>query len=252
MDAYYQYIQSQNQDNNNLVKLAFQELCNRKYVYDPAFDYLPELIEMEKIISKRQMNWDAEHTRQVIINMYFDEHQEKYTMEQKHLRIYNHFISCKWQEFRRNYKPSNEDDGLNYMFITLNFEPHVSVNVMKMETERFVKLAIFKNCTYKYVYEYHTKGQNHPHTHILMEMKNTGTISLTTILQKAYQRQGVEDIMKIDYLFSWAKKYDKKCRKRSEINAYILGNKTDRKIENVENDKIWRIENNLNEFYQSS
>ena len=142
-----------------------------------------------------------------------------------------------------------QDAGLNFMFITLNYKQGTDINKVILDTARIINLPVLSNTKITYTYENYTDTGNHPHVHCLIELNRTGTISMSKLLEKIYQDKKLKDYLAVDVKFSWAKEFTKRCQKRSVCLAYVSGNKIEKKSENSDLDKIWRIENNLEDIY---
>lgn len=170
------------------------------------------------------------------------------TPEEMKYRVYNEWLSHKYKHFKNNWKPKS-DDGLGYMWLTINFAPDVTVSEAKLHAAAIFNLKVFARSKISYCYEYNTEQGSHIHIHALIELNHTGKVSFSALkddILKAKSRQGK---MNIYLKMSWAKKYADRCDNRIKYNAYLSGNKTEEKLDNIEKDKIWRKENNLEEIY---
>lgn len=214
------------------------------YKYDECYDYaaeaLPHLIKCYK-------DWGFDDYELAARNAMFEKFNPNISL---HKRAYMYWEDMAWEKFKKNWKPI-DNQGLNYMWITINFAPDTPMPVVVVETARIVNLPLFKDTTITYVYEFHTSGCGHPHVHMLIELKRTGTICYATIKEKILQKKSLEKYQfncKIQQ--SWAHKHDYRCHNnRAWYQAYVRGHKALEKEDNVEKDRLWRAENNLEELY---
>lgn len=225
-----------------------------KLQYDPTVNYFSLVVEQEILIDKKSILSQGE----TFINQWLStglkdcyevlDKTDEYVKE----KYYKWYLANSYEKWSKNYKLNSntvQDEGLNFMFVTLNFKQGTDIKMVMVDTSRILGLPILANTKITYTYENYTNTSNHPHVHCLIELKRTGTISLSSILEKIYQHKKLRDYLAVDVKMSWAKDYEKRCQKRSICLAYVLGNKIDKKIENSENDKLWRIEHNLEQYY---
>lgn len=171
-----------------------------------------------------------------------------YTSSEMKERVWKEWLSHKYKHFKNNWKPKT-DDGLNYMWLTINFAPDVTILDAQLHAAAIFNLKILSRAKITYCYEYNTKEGQHIHIHALVELKHTGTVGFSALkddVLKAKNRQGK---MNLYLKMSWAKKYTDRCDSRAYYIAYLNGHKTEEKLECVDKDKIWRKENNLEELY---
>lgn len=211
--------------------------------YDPCYDYYAEVYPWELKAFERDHPEHKANAEPAVLAFLSE------PREQPHYFIYSLWLSHKYKHFKRDWKPSSQDEGLNFLHITFNFSNKISVTDVLLEMTSIVNNAIFKNCKLTWTYEYYTNKGEHPHVHMLVELKRTGTISPSTLKQKIFAKQSLKEIMNIKYKLSWAKEYKDRCDKRAVILAYITGNKIEEKSEDVNKDKEWRKINNLEELY---
>lgn len=261
MEAYLQSLGQNNDMENEWAHLK----TTTPYKFDPARNYYHEALEMalkdnKYSINKMDENIYKELFQDRMFNMkkpmpcvcrqqaWLCECSRPYTSDEIKDKIYMEWLSYKYQNFKRNWKPKG-DDGLNYMWITLNYATNMTINDVKLETARIVNLPALARSRITYCYELHTENGGHPHVHMLVELNYTGTVSMSTFLEKVYQKTSLKEKLLVDYKFSWAKDYTKRCNKRSVLLAYLAGDKVSEKMENVNRDKQWRMENNIEELY---
>lgn len=224
------------------MKIEWRVYKEQHYKYDDCYDYASELIPWEVKqfeMDHPKMKGDAENA----IMSYLNEPRE-----QPHYFIYTLWLSHKYKYFAKNWKPK-DDDGLNFMHITFNFSDKISVNDVILEMTRIVNLSIFDKCKLTYCYEYYTEKGAHPHVHMLVELKRTGTINPSTMEQKVFQKKSLREVMNYNYKLSWARSGKDRCDKRAVILAYVSGNKIEEKSENTVKDKLWRKQYNLEDLY---
>lgn len=229
-----------------------QLLTNPDLKFSETRNYFDELliqeIKKDKVCAKPE---GEQFVRAWLTDTFFSKKQLYInTPVEQQRRIYRWWLDNKYFEFRKTWKPnSGKNDGLNYLFITLNFSPDTQVTKMLEETNRIVSLSVFSRCKLTYCFEYYTSDGTHPHVHILVELLKTGTIPMSSILEKIYQKKSLRDIMKDNIKFSWASDYKKRSQSRAVCLAYVTGNKCDDKNPKTELDKKWRQENNLEQMY---
>lgn len=171
-----------------------------------------------------------------------------FTPEEMKYRVYKEWLCHKYKHFKKNWKPKS-DDGLPYMWLTINFAPDVTVHDARLHASSIFGLKIFARSKISYCFEYNTEKGHHIHIHALIELNHTGRVSFSALkddILKAKNRQGK---MNIFLKMSWAKKYVDRCDSRAYYHAYLNGHKTEEKLQYVELDKLWRKENNLEDFY---
>lgn len=250
---------------NDLINQEWEIYKSTHYKYDPTYNYfsdalalglkenkyLPDKLDEQDYIAL--FNERMFHTRlhNPTCKCGYPIFCDKWVtpdMEYIKHKIYMEYLSFKYKQFKRDWKPK-DNEGLGYMFITLNYAPSYPIREVVLDTTRIVNLSILKQSKIMYCYEYNTGQGAHPHVHMLVELQRTGTVALSSFMDDVYKKQGLKENLKIDYKFSWAKDYKKRCRNRAICQAYILGNKIEEKVENVENDRLWRTNNNLEEYY---
>lgn len=180
---------------------------------------------------------------------YFCDNWRDLTPDEIKHRVYNEFIALQYKRFKRKWTPKDTDSGLKYMFITLNYSNDLSLNQIMVETSRIINLPIISPSKVTYCYERFTKEGEHTHVHMLVELNKTGTVAMSKFLDDVYKKKSLKSLLKVDYKFSWAKDFNKRCQSRAVCLAYIMGNKIDEKMENVGKDLEFRQNNNLEPFY---
>lgn len=215
---------------------------NGKYKYDECYDYaqdvLPWLVNEYKKLGLTDYEVCARNTLFEKINPNISLHK----------RSYQYWTDMKWQEFQKDWKPK-DTDGLNFVWLTLNYSDKLSVQDIVIETTRISNLALFKQTKITYCYEFYTEKGSHPHVHMLIEMKTTGTIKPSTLTEKIFQKKSLREVMNINYKLSWASDIKDRTQKRAIHIAYLNGMKIDKKQDYCDLDKQWRIENGLEELY---
>lgn len=253
-------------DDLNLEWLSLRE--TDEYKFNPTRNYYYEALEMglknnkyspdkmdenefKNLFQERMFHSRVHDTSCNCVHKYMCDKWCPPTPEYIKNRIYKEWLGYKFQNFKRNYKPKNEDEGLNYLWLTFNYHKDTPMNVVKTDMARIVGLAVFDKCKLTYTYEYYTEKGFHPHVHMLVELKRTGTISPSTLKEKVFQYKKLAEYMSITYFYSWAtgKNIKKRTNKRSIYNAYLLGNKKLLKEDNCEKDKEFRQLNELEELY---
>lgn len=281
MDTYMTYLSSLG--NNNAMETEWLDYKNKHYAYNPSYNYFAELIPLELaeertmpnrrpdeqvidclkerlfsfkkpirlingICPKCNKSSDGKYCNRNKEGTYQPTCREQYTSDEIKNRVYDDYIYHMYKKFKKNWKPK-QDDGLGYMWLTINFAPSVTIHDAQIHASAIFNLKIFARSKITYCYEFHGSGKGHIHIHALVELKHTGRIGFSALkddILKAKSRQGKLNI----YLkMSWAKKYEDRTDNRAVYNAYMEGNKVEDKLENIELDKIWRKENNLQELY---
>lgn len=220
----------------------FYILLQSKYKYDPCYDYATEVLPH---LTAEYKQWGIEYYELAARNTLYEKINPAISL---HRRAYFYWWDMKYTQFKKAWKPK-DTDGLNFIWLTLNFSDKVSINDIIIETTRVVNLAVFKNTKISYCYEYYTEKGCHPHVHMLIEMNTTGTIKPSTMSEKIFQKKSLREIMNINYKLSWANDIKDRTQKRAIHLAYLNGMKIEKKQENCEKDKLWRIQNNLEELY---
>jgi hypothetical protein len=242
---------TQELENNRLLSSAPPDPCaeefkllkiNGKYKYDSCYDYAAEVLPSIVADYKRWGIPDPEPAARLTL---FEKLNPEISL---HRRAYEYWTDMKWREFKKDWKPI-EKDGLNYLFITFNFSDKVAVSDVVIETARLINLPLFDQTKLTYCYEYYGTSGQHPHVHMLVELKRTGTINPSKIEQYVFQKKSLREIMNYNYKLSWAKNSKDRCSKRAVHLAYISGMKTEEKQQNSELDKQWRRQNNLEDIY---
>lgn len=225
----------------------WQVLLSSKYAYDPTYDYVGEGGTLARLTNeyKRQGIHDdpVVAARNVLISQPTQESNVN-----KHKLAWVYWIDYKKKDFIKDWKP-RDDQGLNYMWLTFNFKDDTPILIVLQDMARIINLPIFSRCTLTYCYEYYGEAGTHPHVHMLVELKRTGTIPFSSIEDKVFQMKKLREYLNIKYKFSWAKDFEKRCQKRAVIHAYLDGDKIDKKVTNSLKDKLWRQENNLEDKY---
>lgn len=247
---YQQQLQQNRLANGNelsALTIEWRLYRDQHYAYDPTFDYFPETFKRLSQELKRDGVSNYEAVARATLT---DSNTTFWRDRDPHYVVYLYYLPYMYQDFKRNWKP-RETDGLNYMWLTLNFPPHtVTIPEIQLEILRIVNLPVFKNCTLTYNYEFFGEGKGHPHIHMLVELNKTGTISISTLKAVIFQKKSLKSIMNLNYKMSWAKEYQDRTEKRAVYKqAYLLGLKTESKMESCEKDKEWRKINNLEELY---
>lgn len=237
MEAYYNQLSSRPESQRDL---ELRQFMNVVCVYDPDYDYLPETYPY-MIRFFKQCNPRSDDVELAVRNTLWETPPKD---GDYHKRVYNWWLGYKREQFLKTWKP-RDNDGLNYLFITLNYASDLPISQVSDETNRIINLPIFSNCKITYCFEYYTDNGCHPHVHMLVELKRTGTLSMSVILDKIYQKKTLKPILKVDIKMSWAAQINKRAQKRAVCLAYVTGQKIDGKQENVEKDKQWRQINNI-------
>lgn len=226
------------------MMLEWKIIKEQKYPYDPCYDYAQEVFPRLQADLKRDGFREPETTARSILFA-----PPEFTNINKHKTAYWYWIDYKYSDYKRNWKPK-DTDGLNYMWLTFNFSPDVSIQDIQNEISRIINLPIFKSTTLSYVYEYYTEHGGHPHVHMLVEFNRTGTISISTLKQVIFQKKALKSIMNLSYKMSWSKDYKDRTEKRAVYKlGYLLGKKIESKLLNCEKDKEYRKINNLEQLY---
>lgn len=170
--------------------------------------------------------------------------------EQQQKRAYKWWIDNEYFEFRRTWKPNKKLDELNFLWVTLNFEPTGDIVNCDLEVRRVTKLAIFKRCKITWAWEYYTAEGEHPHVHMLIELQRTGTIPFSEIVEKINANKKSRFAAYNEKVkFSWAREAKMRCWSRAVCIAYLHGQKIDAKVSSCEKDKQWRAAVGLEEIY---
>lgn len=225
----------------------WKQLLSTKYAYDPTYDYVGEGGTLGRLSA--EFKRDGIHDDPVVAarNVLVLQPTEKSNVN-KHKLAWVYWIDYKKKDFIKDWKPK-DDEGLNYMWITLNYSPNMSVCDVLLETARIVNLPILARSKRTYCFEYNTDSGSHPHVHMLVELKRTGTVAMSSFLDDVYKKKSLKENLAVDYKFSWAKQYEKRCQKRPILIAYLNGDKIDKKVSNSVKDKLWRQENNIDDIY---
>lgn len=222
-------------------------LLTTKYAYDPTYDYVGEGGTLSRLANEYKREGIYDDPVVAARNVLTQQPTEKSAVN-KHKLAWVYWIDYKKKDFIKDWKPK-DDEGLNYMHITLNFTDKMPMNEVLVETHRIVNLPILERTKITYSYEYYTDKGNHPHVHMLVELKRTGTISPSSFIDDVFKKKALKEKLNVHYKFSWARDYEKRCDKRAVVLAYVSGNKIEEKMANVEKDKLWRRENNLEDLY---
>lgn len=215
---------------------------NGCYKYDPCYDYATEVLP-SLIVDYKRYGLD-EPDKAARLTLY-----EKINPDiSLHNRAYEYWTDMKWRQFKKDWKPK-DTDGLNFLWITLNYSDKITISDVLIETVRIINLPIFKQTKITYCFENFTDAGSHPHVHMLVEMKTTGCISFSKIYEKVFQKKSLREIMNINIKMSWAKDVKDRTQKRAVHLAYLNGMKIEKKQEHCELDKQWRQENNLEDIY---
>lgn len=253
---------------NDLLNQEWEAYKQSNYKYDPCYNYFTEAYAAACAENKRQIDRidDAEfaclfkermfsykvHTTPCnCSNQLFCDNRRPLTSEEIKMRVYKEWLSYKYKDFKKNWKPA-KNDGLNYLWLTFNFKDTTSVEVVKRDITRIVNHKIFDKCKLTYCYEYYTSEGSHPHVHMLVELRRTGTIAPSDLKDDIINKvKGLNKYLSITYYYSWAtgKQIEKRCKSRDIYNAYIDGNKKLLKNNNCDKDKEWRLLNQLEDKY---
>lgn len=221
-----------------------------EYKYNPTYDYLYEGEVYKKLVNYYKFVMKYPNPEEVVQSIFFTV-PEFYDVN-KHKLSWVYWIDYKRDEFRKNWKPTN-NNGLAYLWLTWNFKHDTSIEKVKIEIDRITNHSIFSKCKLTYCYEFHTEKGSHPHVHMLVELKRTGTINPSDIKDKLFTKNLLKIHSKeaFKYLYSWAtgKYIDKRCKNKDIYLAYLSGNKKNEKENNCDNDKNWRQLNNLENLY---
>lgn len=247
MLSYSQELRENRERNSAPIDPCYEEYkllkrTKKPYLYDECYDYateaLPHLIKTYK-------NWGFDDYELAARNALFEKFNPNISL---HKRAYTYWEDMAWEKFKKEWKPKDVD-GLNYIWMTLNFHPQVSVPDIILEVSRIINLPIFAQTKISYCYEYYTDKGSHPHVHMLIELKRTGCISFSKINEKIFQKKSLKEVLNLNIKMSWAKEYTDRTQRRAVHQAYLAGNKIEEKQEKCELDKLWRKENNLEELY---
>lgn len=219
------------------------------YQYDSCYDYLSEIKEyyineheQERKVNKCQCT-GYELFAETFINRGIN------CTTNIHKLAHTYWLSMHYNKFLKNYKQPTMM-GLKHLWITFNFSDKLLVPEVVLEMERILGLALWRDTTLTYCYEYNTgEDKSHPHVHMLIQLKRTGTIKKTEIIEKVFQKKGLDKKLNLNIKFSWATDFAWKCNTVEYHLAYLNGKKIDDKIENCDVDKLWRQQNNLENVY---
>lgn len=243
---------SQNAEMIAQRKQDWEEYQKSNLKYDDAKPYFNYVIEQEIALDRKEQKpngapWVQAYLCETLRHAYEVSLKDDAFVKKKY---YDWYVANERTEWRKKWKPNDvQDQGLNFMFITLNYKQGTPVDKVLLDTSRIINLPVLSNSKITYTYENYTDTGSHPHVHCLIELNRTGTVSMSKLLEKIYQDKKLKDYLAVDVKFSWAKDFTKRCQKRSVCLAYLSGNKIDNKLENSDLDKIWRIENNLDDIY---
>lgn len=259
------YLQSLGQ--NDVLNQEWEVYKLSNFKYDPTYNYYEPALEFalreNKISPNRVPDEDVRSLYQARFferkkhrescccdgPVIFCDNRRDLTADEIKYCIYQDYLSYQYKYFKKNWKPVVKDEGLKYMMITLNYADDLSINEVVLETARILNLPILKPSTITYTYEMFGSKGTHPHVHALVELKRTGTVAMSSFLDDVYKKKALKGKLHVDFQFSWAKEFRKRCRSRAECRAYCTGHKAPEKMKYVEKDKLWKKENNLEEFY---
>lgn len=129
------------------------------------------------------------------------------------------------------------DSNLPVWMVTINYPDTFSMYTkMKEITVNIGKLKWVETVTA--TYEYYTDSGCHPHTHMKIQCNNE-KMCKSDIVKAIYQ---VKDLQK--YISDKAS-VDVRKSNNNRCDAYLQGDKCEKKLANVAKDKEWRIKNNL-------
>lgn len=273
MESYYDYF------NNNSQMLEEWKLYKEKYYPYNEFTNYYEMVRVDEDRLYKSGHYDyngqkmpdnsfEDFMRQIYFGIGFrsDESgrgsvasKSRFTPQEINKKCYDAYCGYRKKDFQKEFaqRKNKPESGLIYFWITLNYKPDAIVQECKRHTERFVNLALWKGCKITYNYEYFTSNENHPHSHILIELNRTGTISLSQILLQTFKDKSIFNVMsdqaKVHVMCSGWKnepgKPSKKARPRCELQAYLASNKSLKKLGHCSMDKFWRKENKLEPLY---
>lgn len=223
-------------------KAEWESLKIADYKYDPTYDYLADF--RNRYIKEMDNQYGKGEGLLIFNGLFFSNE----TTTDKHRLAYAYWLDYKYNDFRRDWKP-RDSDGLNYMWLTFNFNKDMPVGIVVLEISRIINLSILKDCKLSYCYEYYTENGYHPHVHMLVELKRTGTIKPSELEQKIFQKKDLNTVMNWNYKISWAKTFKDRTNKRAVHQAYLNGMKIEKKQDDCAKDDIWRQENNLEKLY---
>lgn len=228
-------------------KAEWKVLETTKYAYDPTYDYVYEGGVLKRLTNEYKSTGNYDDPDLAALSVLTQQPTSNGKVN-KHKLSWVYWIDYKKKDFIKSWSPK-DDEGLNYMWLTFNFKDNTPITTVIQDMARITNLPIFGKCKLTYCYEYYTEKGNHPHVHMLVELKRTGTIPMSSIQDKVFQQKKLKEYMTIYYQFSWASLYDKRCQKRAVLMAYLSGDKIETKAIKCEKDKQFRQENNLQELY---
>lgn len=269
MNSQQQFYEWFNQSNNEL-DAAWEQKKNTDYKYDRYYDYYKECEQYENNLYKKgqysqngRLDNDTYLAFQLMLKQIYFGINENAAGEnfkpmpdfaETHFkRHYKNWLYFKYTEFKKDYLLSRKTNtGLPYYWITLNFNKDAPVDMVMYHVKRFVTFNILRNCIISYCIEYFTDTGGHPHAHILIEMNRTGLLKPSQLKQLFFQDKSIKKYMSnetgFDYKYSRGKD-EKRARPREELKLYLNGCKKEKKEENCEKDKEWRLEHNIENIY---
>jgi len=181
---------------------------------------------IEKYLYEIKQSIGAYNIADLIYNVYLHgmivKHAKK--LEQDKHRIENNTFDQILQD--AGIKP---DPIKMWWWVTLNFAPETDMLELPALAARICDLKAVEKATY--VFEYHTGGDNHPHIHMKLGLnKDKKTWSKSDLIDKLYKNKWLSKHM------SDKAKLDVRPFLKAEHNAYLVGDKTEHKMESCESD----------------
>lgn len=269
MNSQQQFYEWFNETNDDL-NTAWEQKKNTDYKYDRHYDYYKDCEQYENNLYKQgkysqngRLDNDTYLAFQCMLKqIYFGINENASGVNFKPIpdfaethfkRHYKNWLFFKYQEFKKEYQLSRKtNSGLPYYWFTLNFADDTPVDIVMYHVKRFVTFKELRNCIMTYNFEFYTEKGGHPHAHILVEVHRTGLLKPGQLQQLFFQDSSVKKYMRneaaFDYKYSRGKD-DKRARPREELKLYLNGCKKEKKEENCEKDKEWRLEHNIENIY---
>jgi len=141
-----------------------------------------------------------------------------------------------------------QNDQPLYAFITVGWnEQIVTPKTMLAASQNILNLKYFSTAIM--VLEKHRENGIHHHTHFLVEF--TEKFHVSKLLGWIFQTRGVKAIcLKQNFIDYLGPQNGKKPYQTYQVyHDYIHGKKKEAKLKYVEDDKIWRAENNIKDIY---
>lgn len=155
-------------------------------------------------------------------------------------------VSLRLAELEKKARP---DQGLGFAFITLGYDENtITIPGMKLIQKAIENMGHWKTCVH--VHEKHTSRGIHHHTHFVVEFDRNQitpqgkkkSYAKKKIIQYIFQNTHVKKFIKQESFIQVDTKDGRTLESRLQ---YIRGEKCEEKMEYVEQDKKWRLENNL-------